>query len=265
MSYSNIIILGAGRSGTSMVASLFKARDYYFGSNLLNRTVNNPEGYYEDREINFFNDKLIGRVSSKRPFFLGRYFYKNIPTFGQRWLSIVSTKKDIRIRKSDAQFINSVVNNEPFCLKDPRFSYTLNVWKPFLKSTKFICVFRHPLEVVYSTQLFNIRSGDYKTFQFKDNYVLEVWKSIYSNILFKLKQDNEDWLFVDYNELIDGISCEYIERFVGFSLNKESINPSLHRNNINMVSNDQWRLEESVLSIYTKLKELSGHDQKKFK
>ena len=49
---NNIIILGSGRSGTSMVAGLFRNCGYYMGDNYILPRESNPKGFFEDSEIN---------------------------------------------------------------------------------------------------------------------------------------------------------------------------------------------------------------------
>ena len=44
----NLIIAGAGRSGTSMVAGCFRNAGYYMGDIPLSRDEFNPKGYGED-------------------------------------------------------------------------------------------------------------------------------------------------------------------------------------------------------------------------
>ena len=38
---------------------------------------------------------------------------------------------------------------QPLCLKDPRFSYTLPAWERYLGAFTVLCVFRDPVAVVW--------------------------------------------------------------------------------------------------------------------
>jgi hypothetical protein len=48
----NLIVLGSGRSGTSMATGLFSQAGYFMGDNLYKPTVANPKGFFENEDIN---------------------------------------------------------------------------------------------------------------------------------------------------------------------------------------------------------------------
>jgi Uncharacterized protein conserved in bacteria len=64
----NCLILGSGRSGTSMVAGTLASAGYFIGDNLYPRLASNPKGFFEDPEINAINEDLLARILPK-PFF----------------------------------------------------------------------------------------------------------------------------------------------------------------------------------------------------
>ena len=74
----NCIILGSGRSGTSMVAGSVAGAGYHMGDQLHAARISNPKGFFESSEINDINEALLapsmGEVSR-----LGS---------GQRWLGV---------------------------------------------------------------------------------------------------------------------------------------------------------------------------------
>ena len=55
------LILGAGRSGTSMTAGLLRHSGAFFGFEMLGASPANPRGYYEDRLLNITNNLIIQR------------------------------------------------------------------------------------------------------------------------------------------------------------------------------------------------------------
>ena len=61
------IVLGAGRSGTSLLAGLFQKSGYFSGNSLLAGSVSNPLGYFEDKEINAINEDLLAGAVPWRP------------------------------------------------------------------------------------------------------------------------------------------------------------------------------------------------------
>ncbi|MDX1388819.1 MAG: hypothetical protein R3344_06490, partial [Acidobacteriota bacterium] len=100
MRYSRIlmrdcIILGSGRSGTSMVAGTLAGAGYFMGEKLWDATPANPKGFFEDQEINAINEDLIAQVLPARPAVLGRWLYRDRPTRLQRWLARVPVTVDI--------------------------------------------------------------------------------------------------------------------------------------------------------------------------
>ena len=68
----------------------------------------------------------------------------------------------------------------PFGYKDPRFSFTLGVLAPIIpKNTVYLCVFRHPLQVVESTKKHAFRSG----IIVDDGYCFALWEAHYRCLL----------------------------------------------------------------------------------
>ena len=49
------LILGSGRSGTSMLAGTLSAAGYYIGDCLIEANEANPKGFFEDYEVNAIN------------------------------------------------------------------------------------------------------------------------------------------------------------------------------------------------------------------
>ena len=61
----NVIILGSGRSGTSMIAGALTKAGYYIGDNPYPPRKTNPKGFFETREVNHVNEILLAQVSPK--------------------------------------------------------------------------------------------------------------------------------------------------------------------------------------------------------
>ncbi|NIM13858.1 MAG: sulfotransferase family protein, partial [Candidatus Aminicenantes bacterium] len=53
----NCLILGSGRSGTSMIAGILHKAGYFMGDNLYPPRSANPKGFFENWEINEINEK----------------------------------------------------------------------------------------------------------------------------------------------------------------------------------------------------------------
>ena len=67
----NCLIMGSGRSGTSMIAGMLAKEDYFFGDNLYQARDPNPKGFFEDPEINDINETILSQVTLRRPPLMG--------------------------------------------------------------------------------------------------------------------------------------------------------------------------------------------------
>ena len=85
----NVLILGSGRSGTSMVAGTLSKAGYFMGERLYKPRESNPKGFFEDPEINGINEALIAKVVPHRPPLIGKWLFHERPIEGQRWLAHV--------------------------------------------------------------------------------------------------------------------------------------------------------------------------------
>ena len=146
----NIIIMGSGRSGTSMVAGCFANSGYFMGDNLWNACESNPKGFFEDREINEINEVLLEPDIPKRIHFFGKCFFRHRPVKWQRWLACLPPDFKPAYCPVTSERIKTILQRQPYCFKDPRFSYTLPIWTPLLKNAVFICVFREPGRTAHS-------------------------------------------------------------------------------------------------------------------
>ena len=130
----NAIILGSGRSGTSMVTGALASAGYSMGEGLHAPRAANPKGFFETREINGINEELLAPHLATNPV-LGEW---------QRWLGILPREARLDVPPRLAARIRQATARRPFCFKDPRFSFTLPAWRDALEDTGFVCVFRDP-------------------------------------------------------------------------------------------------------------------------
>src|SRR4051794_41116069 len=143
------LVMGSGRSGTSMLAGTIIRAGYFGGESLWPESPSNQKGFYEDAQVNRINERLLApvtdgglwrRVRGKRRF-----------DVGQRWLAVLPPDAEIGAARGEtARDIQALTATEPFCLKDPRFSYTLPSWRPFVGDAAFLCIFRDPIRTMQS-------------------------------------------------------------------------------------------------------------------
>src|SRR5665213_3198954 len=170
----NCLILGSGRSGTSMLAGMLHGSGYHMGDRLLEPTPANPHGYFESHDVNVLNDELIASVVPVRPKMpLGCLFPWRLPS-GLLWLA--SVDRDVEIHPSAVQLarMRELTSELPFCLKDPRFCNTVEAWRPVLKDVVFLCVFREPGRTAASMRQ-DVRDRPYRGFYLSRGRALRAW------------------------------------------------------------------------------------------
>jgi hypothetical protein len=224
----NVIILGSGRSGTSMLAGVLAKAGYFMGDHLYPGRESNPKGFFEDPEINGINEILVAQMVPKRPRLLGKWFFRSRPLEGQRWLARVPVGTRIPSLPIISERIQKATQREPYCFKDPRFSYTLPVWRPFLKNTVFVCVFRDPARTALSI-LKECRDAEYlHSLSISFRQTLEVWNLMYRHIL-EVHRHEGAWLFLHYDQILSGEGLERLEVFVDAPVDHSFPDPSLNR------------------------------------
>jgi len=249
---NNCIILGSGRSGTSMVAGALYHTGYFMGESLYSGNTSNQKGFFESWEINSINEIIIERALPRRLPILDKWFYKSLPDHRQRWLARISLEKNISGTPELFKRIDRLVSNIPFCFKDPRFSYTLPVWEPFFNAVVYICVFRDPASTAKSI-LRECNSRKYlKNFIIDFNIALEIWNLMYLHILEKHSKKGE-WLFLHFNQMMHNQGLDRLEQFVQAKIDRSFPNPNLR------TSYDNSDIPTSSVRIYGRLCELAGY------
>jgi hypothetical protein len=176
----NVIILGCGRSGTSLAAGTLRNSGFYMGENLYSSVRVNPRGSFESPEVVALKDEGLA---------------------GQRWLATVPPGTVVSVPADTQRRMARLVRNEPFCLKDPRFSYTLPMWRPYLEGTRFVCVFREPARTAHSILSQSSTVDHLKHVRMSFDRALAVWRCMYTHIL-ELDRTRGDWLFLHYDQLL---------------------------------------------------------------
>jgi hypothetical protein len=249
----NAIILGTGRSGTSMVAATFRSSGAFMGDQLIPASTSNPHGYYEDRQINELNNDLIRKIIGYN--FLGwkirRMFFPPAHMFHQAlWLAAPRRLRDIQLTGDLVSRIRSFAEREPFCYKDPRFSVTLPTWSPYLSgNTRFIVVFRDPMRMVDS-MMRDTREQYDPPLPIPANWGWTCWKRTYSRLL-EWSERSENWMIVRYDGMFDEKSRSRLSEFVDASLDFSQINPRVSR-----TSSHEWPdtpIARTCRSLYEQL------------
>jgi hypothetical protein len=232
MNQRNCLILGSGRSGTSMAAGILAKAGYFMGADLWPANEGNPKGQFEDREVNQINDELIASVSPKSPPHpLRRILLGETPALGdlQHWIAVLRPGVSIPCPTAMSERIESVTAHQPLCLKDPRFSYTLPAWRSHIGDALLVCVFRDP-SVTASSIVRECQTAAYlKNLAIDARWALKVWEAMYRYILDVHYPQGGDWMFVHYDQLLDRSAGAELERRLGIAIDREFAVAELNR------------------------------------
>ena len=251
----NIIVLGSGRSGTSMVTGTFTRAGYYMGSDIYSPTPTNLKGVFEDAEINSINEEILFKTTFWRSLLPSKWFARYRPATSQRWLQ--KTPLDVKLfsSKKIEKRIRKMTRETPFCFKDPRFSYSIPIWRPFLKNTGFVCVFRDPASTAMSI-LKECRSREYlKSLRIDFAIAVEVWRLMYLHILSKHMAEGE-WLFLHYNQVLTDEGLNKLKTFSGAKIDRSFPDKKMR------TSFSDKAVSEEANDVYKKLCEIANYDEK---
>jgi hypothetical protein len=208
----DLFVLGCGRSGTSMVAGLFASAGYFQGEKSYLPRPSNPRGFFEDVEVNEINEKMLHSLVPERRAERAVEYLADSPAHGQHWLARIPLDLEISCGPAEHARIGDVLAHRPFCLKDPRFCYTLHLWRIQAPEARLICVFRHP-QVVVASILKEISTMPYlENFALSVRQAFEVWRLMYAHVL-RRHSLSGDWLFVEYHDLFQPSALERIADF----------------------------------------------------
>lgn len=227
----NCLVMGSGRSGTSLAAGVLAGAGYFMGETLLPATEANPKGYFEAREVEAVNEALVKTMlKPTRQERLWAWLAPppEQPTFNEekywymtRWLALVPALRNPRVHPQIAEQIGTLLARQPFCFKDPRFCYTLPAWRPYLDDeTVFLCVFRDPAVTAASILKEVERERYLEGVSLSFAQALQVWTYMYRHIVRKHRHTGK-WLFIHYDQLMTPAGLDRIAQFVGAAVDRD--------------------------------------------
>lgn len=257
----NCIILGSGRSGTSLTAGLLAQAGYFMGGSVdeAGLTPANPKGQFEDPEINRINEDLLGppmrayRHSLFNQLFRPRQRSYVKLQYYQRWLAALPPSVTISGDPAIVRRIESLTAHEPYCFKDPRFSYTLGVWRPLVRDAVFICVFRHPAVTAASIVTECATASYLSDVQMDHGRALRIWYAMYRYMLQVHYPAGGDWMFVHYDQLMDGSRLDELEQRLDVRVDRGFADSNLKR------SQACGAVPTPALSLYRRLCDFAGY------
>ena len=222
------LILGCGRSGTSLAAGLLAEAGYDLGPRLLPADPSNPKGFFESRTVNDLNERLLEPLSGARPVdAAGRPLAARPLRDGERWLAALPADVTVPPRPELEPALRAALDAPgPAARTDPRFVWTLPVWAPLLPGALRLCVFREPGRTARSI-LGMTGNGD---LGLTLDGALAVWTAAYRRCLHLAEAEGGDgWLFVPYDRLVDGSALPLLAARLGVPLQGSFAHPGLAR------------------------------------
>jgi hypothetical protein len=248
------VVLGSGRSGTSMVAGTLHPAGYFMGDDLLAPTSANPRGFFEDRAINELNEDLLVQVAPVRPTGRRGRLYRTRLPYGDRWLADVHVPARLHASPELTSRMRDLTRLRPFCFKDPRFCYTLDAWRPTFQEAVFLCVFRQP-GVTAASMITSIRERGYlQDLRLSRRRALRIWTSMYAHVLDRHRHRGE-WLFVHYDQFLDGSAIPRVEALLETEIDRGFVDRQLKR------STASQGVPRRTLDSYRHLCALAGYDE----
>jgi hypothetical protein len=218
----DVVIVGAPRSGTSMLAGLFVDAGHHAGRRLIPPTPSNPAGFHEDLDVNAANDDLLGALDH------ASWPGTMAPARRLRWLGAY----DGWVRgPAPVDVVAPLVPGRPFVLKDPRFCYTLPAWGEALGDVVVVVIVRHPAEVAASIRSMREREPEtFEGFDVTDAHLEAMWTAMHRAVL--------GWcdvaapgpvVFVDCDDVRSGAALPRLAEVSGVDLLARTVQPGLHR------------------------------------
>lgn len=246
-SRSVVVVLGAGRSGTSLLMQILVGLGGRCSEYLIPANVSNPEGFYEDVEIKDIHTEL--------------YSCLNVPVFlplPENWLE-TNCARDARQR------LNSVLQNllqsgsAILAIKDPRIATFLPLWvrlfNPLRVVPSYLLAVREPQSVIASF----IRQYNTPAHVAELVWLLRTLEALENTGADCFVVHYEDW-FREPKTIVESLL-----RFTGleqdFKGNLSDVLANIVKPNLNRASKDDYEIQNPyVLKLYTALQECHGAD-----
>lgn len=243
-----------------MTAGTLAGTGYFMGERLHQPRPSNPKGFYEDIEVNAVNEAILTPATPWTPplFRPGQLYrllrstlFRGKPGDGQRWLARIPLNVSLVSSPEIDTRIRALVGHQPYCFKDPRFCYTLPIWRPWLQNTCFVCVFRDP--TISAKSMLQESHTMPKLAGLKLTYAdcLEVWRLMYLHVL-DIHSRQGEWLFLHYDQMLDGSGLEKLAEFLGAAPDWTFPDSALRR------TQPRGRAPDAVCAVYEQLCHRAG-------
>lgn len=153
------IVTGCVRSGTSCVSNIMMHLGGDFGesSALLRGNEWNPKGYFENRDVNLLNQKLLFGHWTPPELWVDQVWPKDPWIRIQKYAGLAVApiaKSDWLIGRRAQKYAKEVLfqsqDKAGKYVKDPRFGFVMPIWEEFGQVDRVLYCFRHPMQVANS-------------------------------------------------------------------------------------------------------------------
>ncbi|MCX5937345.1 MAG: hypothetical protein NTW02_03865 [Cyanobium sp. LacPavin_0920_WC12_MAG_62_9] len=224
-----VVVLGSGRSGTSLAAGMLAKSGLFMGEvHSIRPRHSNPLGFYEDWEVNALNEQILATALPQHS-----EGGSDGPCQGQRWLARLPLGTPLSASPALRRNMARLLSQQPFCFKDPRFSYTLHLWRAELapeqrQQLRCLCLFRPPAVVVDSLLKEVQSEPTLRNVALNVPQAFALWELQYRWILEQQQREGQ-WLFLNYDSLFETNGQRTLERFCGVSVDTTLPRQTLNR------------------------------------
>lgn len=242
-----VIILGSGRSGTSLLTKALGAWGMSLSQNMVPGSYANPEGHFEDSAVVEIHKQLFSNLNA--------HPYMPLP---ENWIDSLEAKqaKNLLTQILNQRLEHAATNNF-WGFKDPRTSAFIPLWLSILNSEKVVPIFfltvRDPKTTV---------SSFVKQYRDSSSLAELAWLTRTTDALHYTSADcfivhYEDW-FHRPREQAQGI-LRYTGLEKCFSGNFDETLAELVKPNLNRAVYEDYQIQNlHVQKLYTALKECRG-------
>jgi len=214
-----IIVLGMHRSGTSALAAGLERLGASLGHNLFSTDTNNSKGYFENKDIVEFNNRLLKALKGS---------WDNPLLDGRKALEQVN---DLNIWYDEALLIlkNNFSKDKLWAIKDPRICFLLPFWQKVFslyglskENIYYVNIVRNPLEVALSINKRHLSDPVKYPFGEDLEQSMFLWLSSHYQALCNLNSSNNFMLL--YENILDDPQKEFsrLSKFIACDINSDN-------------------------------------------
>jgi hypothetical protein len=242
----SVLVIGAGRSGTSCLAGMFDPATHHHARDLYKPEVSNPKGFFEAGHINDLNESMllmsaVAHLGSESAQALLQGFEPH-----QLWLARFPDAMPAAWNDTHRREIAKALAATPFCLKDPRMAVTAPAWLEQAPDALLLSIHRPPA-VTAESILRECRVATYLLdFRISAKDAFAVWRQAYRRAV-KLYRGGADVLFLRYDDLFDADRLARLEAHVRAPLRRQFAERSLNRTQSHMKVPEEIQALEALL------------------